>query len=75
MHVDTFSQSTPGTLDAQTLHALSNHLAVVVGFVELVLGATATEDPRRADLLEIRTAALEAARLIGRPLDDPSDRG
>ena len=72
--MDPSSRPTPGALDAQILHALSNHLAVILGFVELVLGATAPDDPRRADLIEIREAAVEAARLIGRPPGEPPDR-
>ena len=61
------------TLDGPALHALSNHLAVILGFIELVLAETKPDDPRRADLIEIRDAAIEAAKLIGRPLgDDPA---
>jgi hypothetical protein len=52
-------------LDADTVHALSNHFAVIIGFVELLLGECPPNDPKRADLLEIRTAAIEAARLLG----------
>jgi hypothetical protein len=62
-------------LDGPALHALSNHLAVILGFIELVLSETAAEDPRRADLTEIRDAALEAARIIGRPVPETPERG
>ena len=55
-------------LDDRAVHALSNHLAVILGFIELVLAETKPDDPRRADLTEIREAAVEAARIIGRPL-------
>jgi hypothetical protein len=48
------------------LHALSNHLAVILGFIELVLAETKPDDPRREDLIEIRNAAVEIATLIGR---------
>jgi len=58
--------SSPVTLDGVGVHTLSNHLAVILGFVELVLSETAPDDPRRADLVEIRDAAVEAARLLGR---------
>lgn len=58
-------------LDGPALHALSNHLAVILGFIELVLSETASDDPRRADLIEIRDAAVEAARIVGRPIGDP----
>ena len=56
------------SLDSSALHALSNHLAVILGFIELVLSETPADDPRRADLMEIRDAAVEAAKIIGRPL-------
>jgi hypothetical protein len=53
------------TLTPEHLHALSNHLAVILGFVELLLADTPEGTQPHADLLEIRTAALEAARMIG----------
>ena len=62
----------PLTLDRAAAHALSNHLAVILGFIELVLAETLADDPRHGDLVEIRDAALEAAKLIGRP---PADAG
>ena len=57
-------------LQGSAVHALSNHLAVILGFIELVLSDTKPDDPRRGDLVEIRDAAMEAARIIGRPLDE-----
>ena len=57
-------------LSGAAVHALSNHLAVILGFIDLVLHETKEDDPRRADLVEIRNAAYEAARIIGRPVDD-----
>jgi hypothetical protein len=56
----------PVPLDGVAVHALNNHLSVIIGFVELVLAETKPDDPRRADLIEIREAAVEAARIIGR---------
>ena len=53
----------PG-LDAVAVHALSNHLAVILGFIELVLSETPEDDPRKADLEEIRQAAHECARIV-----------
>jgi len=53
----------PG-LDAAAVHALSNHLAVILGFIELVLSETPEDDPRKADLEEIRQAAHECARIV-----------
>lgn len=68
VNVDSTRRSPPATLDGPAVHALSNHLAVILGFIELVLAETQPDDPRRADLIEIRDAAVEAARIIGRPL-------
>ena len=64
--------SAPG---GASLHALSNHLAVILGFIELVLAETQPDDPRRADLVEIREAAVEMARILGRPLGDSAQKG
>lgn len=55
----------PVVLDPETIHALSNHFAVIIGFVELLIAGCPQDDPKRSDLLEIRTAAREAARLLG----------
>ena len=57
------------TLDSVQLHELSNHLAVILGFIELAIAETKPDDSRLSDLTEVRDAALEAARIIGRPLD------
>jgi hypothetical protein len=57
-------------IDGIAVHGLSNHLAVILGFIELVLAETKPDDPRRPDLVEIRDAAVEAAKIIGRPIDN-----
>ena len=59
----------PG-LSPEAVHALSNHLAVILGFIELVLTDTQPDDPRHADLVEIRTAANECARLVSQAHND-----
>lgn len=46
----------PRTLDRETEHTLKNHLAIILGFCELLLAETPPADPRHADLLEIRKA-------------------
>ena len=61
--------SQPPVIDAAALHALSNHLSIILGFVELVIVDTPEVDPHRQDLLEIREAAVRAASLIGHPMD------
>lgn len=69
------SGNLPSTsIDGAALHALSNHLAVILGFIELVLSETDPDDQRRADLVEIREAAVEMARIIGRPLGESAKK-
>ena len=46
-------------LDTETEHTVKNHLAVIVGFCELLLAETPPEDTRHGDLLEISRAARE----------------
>jgi hypothetical protein len=60
-------------LDGPAMHQLSNYLAVILGFVELILADTPADNPRYEDLVEIRNAAVDAATLIGAsPLDPPA---
>jgi hypothetical protein len=54
------------TLDQRDIHLLSNHLAVIVGFVELMLADATPDDPHFADLIEVRAAAVAAANVINR---------
>jgi hypothetical protein len=54
----------PTSLGPAAIHALSNDLSVVLGFIELVLADTPLDHPRRPDLLEIRDAAIRAAGVI-----------
>lgn len=65
------SSCSPTRLDRPAVHALSNHLAVILGFIELVLAETRPDDPKRADLVQIREAALAMARVIDRPMEEP----
>ena len=66
----------PVRLDPSTVHALSNQLSVILGFVEIVIAQTPDDDPRHSDLIEIREAAIQVAELIGRPTgpDSPARR-
>jgi hypothetical protein len=52
------------TLNSEAIHRLSNHLGIILGFVDLVLQDTAQDDPRRGDLLEIKDAAAAAVALL-----------
>jgi hypothetical protein len=49
------------------MHELRNHLAIILGFVEIILAETRPDHPRYEDLVEVRQAAVEAAKLIGMP--------
>lgn len=44
----------------EALHELNNQLTVILGFSELLLESTPEEDPRHADVVEIRNAAQAA---------------
>ena len=52
------------TLDPPAVHQLSNHLMVILGFIELMLADVPPDDPHRSDLIEVRTAVVDAAKLI-----------
>ena len=53
------------TLDPEAVHRLSNHLMVILGFIELMLADTPPDDPHRDDLFEVRSAVVAAVKLIG----------
>jgi hypothetical protein len=44
----------------QLVHELKNHLAVIVGYCDLLMAATPGEDARKADLIEVHKAASDA---------------
>jgi hypothetical protein len=44
----------------QVLHQLKNHLAIIVGFTDLLLADAPAGDQRTADLLEVHNAARHA---------------
>ena len=52
------------------MHQMSNYLAVILGFIELILADTPEDNPHYADLVEVRNAAVDAAKLIGSPPGD-----
>ena len=56
----------PFVLDADTEHAVKNHLAVILGFCELLLADTPEEDHRHQDLQEINRAARALIALFKR---------
>ena len=50
--------------DDDVIHRLKNDLAIIVGFCDLLLAECSTDDPRRADLLEVHHAAQDALTLM-----------
>ena len=52
------------TRDADVIHRLKNDLAIIMGFCDLLLADFPTDDPRRADLLEVHHAAQDAMTLM-----------
>ncbi len=46
------------------LHQLKNHLSIIIGFCDLLLGDLADNDPKRVDLLEMRKAGQAALDLV-----------
>jgi two-component system, cell cycle sensor histidine kinase and response regulator CckA len=57
-----------GRLAGGVAHDFNNILSVILGSTEFLLEATALEDPRHPDLLELRTAARHGASLTGQLL-------
>ena len=57
----------PGfVLDPETEHDVKNHVAVIVGFSELLLAQFPEEDCRRNDVEEIHRAARELMAIFRR---------
>ena len=50
--------------DSELIHTLKNHLAIIVGFADLLLADSAEDDPKRADLMEIHKAARDAMAMM-----------
>ena len=52
-------QRTAFVLDSETEHAVKNHIAVIIGFTELLLAQIDEQDHRRGDVEEVYRAAKE----------------
>lgn len=46
------------------LHEFKNHLSVIIGFCDLLLHDLREDDPKRADILEVRKAGHAAIALL-----------
>jgi len=55
---------TAGGEDDSLMHAFKNHLSVIIGFCDLLLHDLPEDDPKRADILEIRNAGQTAIALL-----------
>ena len=49
---------------SSVIHRLKNHIAIVVGFSELLLADCAPDDPKRADIEEVLKAAHAALAMM-----------
>jgi hypothetical protein len=54
-------------------HDFKGHLSIIIGFADLMLREMPPDDPRRADVEEIRTAAIQALDLLAAVF--PADSG
>jgi signal transduction histidine kinase len=52
-----------GSLAGGVAHDFNNLLSVILSFTEMLISGTKDDDPARADLVEIKTAAMRAADL------------
>lgn len=52
-------------------HTLRNHLAIILGYAELLLQDAEPDDPRRDDFEEILKAARAAVQLVSPKEDWP----
>jgi len=52
------------TAPADFEHAIKNHLAIIVGYADLLLDECGADDQRRPDILEMRKAANAALALV-----------
>lgn len=58
------------TLDHAREHALKNHLAIILGFAEVMRDECTAADPRAADIEEIYKAAAAAVALLAGAVED-----
>ena len=51
-------------LDPETEHTLRNHLAIILGYCDLLRSETPAEDPRHMDLEEMHRAATAMMSIL-----------
>jgi hypothetical protein len=54
----------PERTNDQVLHQLKNHLAIIVGFTDLLIADAPDDDRRTGDLREVHKAARDAMALL-----------
>jgi len=52
------------TIGTDVIHRLKNHIAIIVGFCDLLLAEVPEGDPHRADIIEVHKAARDAMALL-----------
>jgi hypothetical protein len=55
---------TEPTGSGDVIHRLKNHIAIIVGFSELLIADSPEGEQRRADLVEVHNAALAAMAMM-----------
>jgi hypothetical protein len=50
--------------ESPLVHQLKNHLSIVIGFCDLLLGDLPQDDPKRVDIQEMRKAGQAALDLL-----------
>lgn len=50
--------------EPEVMHSFKNHLAIIIGFSDLLLSEMAVDDPRRKDVIEIYKAGQSALALL-----------
>lgn len=52
------------TKNGDVIHRLKNHIAIIVGFCDLLLAEVPEDDPHRADIVEVHKAGRDAMALM-----------
>ena len=60
-----------GEDDTPVMHEFKNHLSVIIGFCDLLLRDLPEDDPKRADILEMKKAGHAAIALLPKLSERP----
>jgi hypothetical protein len=53
-----------GAANEHVVHQLKNHLAIIVGYCDLLIAETPDDDPRKRDLRDVHKAARDAMAVM-----------